>query len=452
MRDNSSDLDNVIYTGHPRQSNYDKLKNSNWYDPYLDYGTDVINTARHRWNNVNPSINAFVRGVGAAGTTYLGAGGYIGSEVADKLHRAFKTVTGYGDYYINGVKTLPYGDSVPTFKTKNRDTVIMHREFIKDIKSAPTTLAFQVESFSLNPGLSSTFPWLAQVAASYEEYEIKGMIFEYKSTSSDSLNSTNTSLGTVSMATQYNVLSAPFTTKQEMENYEFGCSTRPSENLQHMVECKPGETPSKHMFLRSVVTPPPTISDLRLYDHGLFSIATSGVQGTNQVLGELWVTYKVKLMKPRLGANIVPNLADFYSISNWSGGDSIFGGSSADVYRYPYNNFGTVPVYAPQRYLQIPTSYTGPITVMIWAPSISMNPAWTITPSNGAVAYNVLDIQAVPLSSVAANKLNSADTYTHWATFYCTNGGRLTFSGGVPSTTIGTVKLTVAIITLPKVI
>lgn len=211
-------------------------------------------------------------------------------------------VFGHGDYTVKS-NTL-FKDSVPQFGGKNRKTYVRHREYICDIVTSSVANTFKIQSFPINPGLGNTFPWLNTIAGCYEEYKIKGMIFEFKSTSADALNSTNTALGTVMMATQYNVLSPDFVNKQQMENYEFAGSCKPSTSLMHPIECDPHETPLPELFIRTDATAV-SGADLRMYDFGKFYIATTGMQGTSVNIGELWVTYDICLIKPKLNPNLV---------------------------------------------------------------------------------------------------------------------------------------------------
>jgi len=81
-----------------------------------------------------------------------------------------------------------------------------------------------------------------------------------------------------------------------MENHFFSQSSKPSNCILHAIECKKSLTPVKALYIRNGEN----TSDLRWTDFGNFFIATVGMQAANVNLGELWVTYKVKLMKPRL--------------------------------------------------------------------------------------------------------------------------------------------------------
>lgn len=245
--------------------------------------------------------------LGGIGGSYFGpAGTIIGSKLGNYLGGKIGSVFGSGDYIMPnfkvGYNTLSDGTSPPQFTSGKRITKVCHREYIKDIFSGPTLVsgatAFNIETFSINPGLEQTFPWLTSVAANYECYRIDGMIFEFKSMSSNALTSTNTALGTVIMATQYNAASTDFVNKQQMENYEFAQSCKPAESMLHMIECARNETPIPELYVRLGAVP--SNQDQRLYDIGDFSIATQGMQAENINLGELWVTYDITLFKPKL--------------------------------------------------------------------------------------------------------------------------------------------------------
>lgn len=176
---------------------------------------------------------------------------------------------------------------------RNGGICITHREYIRDIYAAQD---FTTHDFDINPGLESSFPWLSQIAPSFEEYEWKGLVYEYKSMSSDAvLSSANSSaLGTVVMATQYNALSHEFTNKKEMANYEYANSAKPSVTFVHPVECKPTAHPILYVRTTDNVT-----GDKRLYDIGSFQIAVQGCQSDEGVIGELWASFEICLYKPK---------------------------------------------------------------------------------------------------------------------------------------------------------
>lgn len=181
--------------------------------------------------------------------------------------------------------------------------IVRHREYLGDINAST---AFTVQAYSINPGLSASFPWLSAIASAYEEYEFRGLIYEFKSLSSDAVlsSATSSALGYVAMATQYNAASSNFVSKIELENYEFANSNKPSVSFIHPVECKRRLNVDTHLYIRTGGVP--TGQDQRLYDMGDFQIAVGGCQANTGVLGELWCTYEIELFHPKyiVGGNV----------------------------------------------------------------------------------------------------------------------------------------------------
>lgn len=241
---------------------------------------------------------------GALGAAIGGVpGGLVGSTLGALAGQGIKYFTGFGDYHIKQNALLSEQTNKPIVNRNiHGGTVIRKSEYLGDLFSSPTPGLFSSRTFQVNPADINTFPWLSQIAANYEEYVMEGMYFEYRSMSSDALNSTNTALGTVVMSSQYNVNSEDFTSKQEMENHEFGISVKPSESMRYFVECAKNQSVLGEMYIRAPrnLSLPSNISDRRFSDICDFQIASQGVQGANVNLGEIWVTYQVCLLKSRM--------------------------------------------------------------------------------------------------------------------------------------------------------
>lgn len=247
----------------------------------------------------------------ALGTIGAGVGAHFGGPIGAVYGRAagnfggdlFHTVTGFGDYEVNTNTLIGEGQQVPYVKNEPtaNGVTINHREYLMDVITSSTTQAFKIQTFNINPGLAETFPFLSQIANNFTEYILEGAIFAFNSTSGDALNSTNTALGVVVMSSQYNVYDADFTSKSEMELHQYTTSAKPSSSFLHPIECAPHQTPVHEFYTRNST---PSSGDLRLSDIGKFSIATVGMQGTAVNIGELWVTYQVTLLKPRLFTNL----------------------------------------------------------------------------------------------------------------------------------------------------
>lgn len=256
-------------------------------------------------------------------STTKSLGGTIGAHLGHGLHQVIKALTGFGDYEVESNSLMPssLGGDPPIVKnTANNSHIVHHREYIGDVYAST---AFQVTTYPINPGIIGTFPWVQQQADSYEQYKFRGLVFEFKSMSSDAVLSTSASsaLGTVVMSTQYNVYDTPFTDKRTMENYEYANSCKPSCSMMHPIECKMSQTTVSELYVRQGSV---SQGDLRLYDLGNFSIAVQGMQNTqpNQVIGELWCSYELEFFKPKLLVGGGALLTDRYSIVSTTGGIS----------------------------------------------------------------------------------------------------------------------------------
>lgn len=259
---------------------------------------------------------------GAIGSLFGQKGSQVGRNIGSLAGGIFKRITGVGDYEVKK-NTVLTDSSPPMFGPNGRGVVVRHREYLGDVSP---TVNFTVKTYPINAGLSTTFPWLAQTAAAFEQYRVLGMVFEYKSLSSDAVlsSSASSSLGAVIMSTQYNVYDPIPTSKVIMENYLYANSSKPSMNILHPIECDNTETPTKLLYVRQADIG----GDYRLYDLGNFSIATSGMQNTAGVIGELWVTYEIEFYKPKqlgIPASVITP-SDHYQFYPVSVSGGIFGG------------------------------------------------------------------------------------------------------------------------------
>lgn len=226
------------------------------------------------------------------------AGASGGSDIGAAISRWL----GSGDYTVraNSLVSMAKNGTIPSMHRNSQSVVVRHKEFLGDVvagSGTPTT--FNVSgAYPLNPGMSKTFPWLSQVAAQYQEYTFRGVVFHFVSTSGQSVASTNTALGTVMMTTNYKATDAPPANKIELLNEFFSCDSKPSESFCHPIECDPKENPYKVQYVRTGAIS--GSEDLKTYDLGEFFIASQGVPSSAVNMGELWISYEVELRKPKV--------------------------------------------------------------------------------------------------------------------------------------------------------
>jgi len=301
--------------------------------------------------------------------------GPVGGRAARAATNFLAKVTGHGDYNLSGNSFL--AGSPPSFLNSTKGMRVTHREYVQDIYGAASgtfTIATGLSQAPINPGLSSLFPWLSQIAANFENYRFLGLIFEYKSTSSNYVSSTG-ALGTALLATQYDVHSPAFTTKQQMDGYEFATSGRADATLIHPVECARGSDTLDTLLIRvgTSTSPVPTGADQSFYDIGELTVAAQGQNsGTAYAIGELWVSYDVLLTKPHISNSVSSTGLTTLDMSHWQG---VMGG--------PGLLASTSGVYVDDDYLFY-SSGTGAHVL----------PTWT-TQTGGAIPYRLANTGGV---------------------------------------------------------
>lgn len=211
--------------------------------------------------------------------------------------------TGDGSYdNANELVDSSNSDMIPKFVSKNDETgelCITHREYVAEIYP-DDSVPFLNRPFELNPGLEKTFPWLSQIAQNFEEYQFEQLMFSYRSTVAD-VSSASGQVGTVILSTNYNPSHLPFQDKGRMLEYSASVSAKTVENVVHGVECDPAKlSGSSGKYVRA--TNLKQQDDIKEYDHGLFQLATANTPAgfADKSIGELWVSYTVKLRKPKL--------------------------------------------------------------------------------------------------------------------------------------------------------
>jgi hypothetical protein len=263
-----------------------------------------------------------------------------GSELGRYAGNYLSRVTGTGSYTLSKsrrtkkparyYKRAAYSNGVRFGGSSIR---VKHREMIAQINSVA---GFQSQTFSLNPGLDTVFPWLSQTAKNYQQYIFHGLIFEFKSTSSDAISSTtNLGLGQTGLATNYDPSARPFQSMIEALNTDHANISKPSDNVMHAIECKKRDTP---VYVKYVRTGPIVNRDLRNYDHGLTQFI-SNMPATYDGLGQLWVTYDVTFLKPQMKSQIGSALnSDRFQIVSPNNTNML---GTANQYRaHPLNNLG----------------------------------------------------------------------------------------------------------------
>lgn len=359
------------------------------------------------------------------GGAYYGGGRGVMVVAAPRKKKVRKTKSG-------NLKSEVLAPLPPTFATskKNDYVEICHREYLGDIISSSTANTFQTQSFYINAGDVLTFPWLSQIAgACFQQFKFVSAMFEFKSMSADALNSTNTALGSVVASVNYDATDAVPLNRAMMENTDWSQCTKPSQSFVVPIECKDNETAMRGLFYTRQSQTLPTGSDRKMFDMGVLTIATLGIQGTSVNLGSLYVTYKVRLYKTVQFAPLI--LAGFYHLYCTGATAAALGTARTEI----ANNIG---ITASSTVLTIPRARLIPnalyMMTIVWSGTSAACTIPTITIAGGGVSmYTGLEAGATDFSATSNTGTTTGNLlYMDWFQVGSTPTSDLTitFSGG----------------------
>lgn len=294
-----------------------------------DYKTNEPSTVNKIARGIGESLGgalSLIPGVGKfIPAPLIGAASSALGDAGSWLSRAL----GFGKYTVRRNSlvrgaTVERGPSVaspPSFGTNGvgSDIVLSHREYIMDIKSST---GFATTTIPINPGNPTMFPWLSQIASLYEEFDMMGLMFEYRATSATAVGTTNAGMGVVLMATDYDCYDSNYTSKRAMEAAEFSSSAVPFETFLHPVECdRKRNVLAQQYVVPGMRSPEDAEGDERMSVLGNFTVGTEGQQTDGDEIGELWVTYHVKLSRPIL-ESYAPTTSIYASVASGTVSDT----------------------------------------------------------------------------------------------------------------------------------
>lgn len=375
-------------------------------------------------------------GAGAAigstiGSAFGPAGSAIGGLLGGAAHKLAHSIFGFGDYQVKrNSLILEETNGPPMVMNGGKEFIVRHREYLTDVYSAAGTAnspsPFALQSFPINPGNFVTFPWLASIADKFEQYRIEGMVFEYKSNYSDAVVTNSGSLGTVILATEYNSGSPSFTSKQAMENYQFAQSAKPSLSILHPIECARSQNVLTELYVRPGGVP--AGEDVKTYDFADFQIASQGIPlgstGAAQNMGELWISYQLALIKPKIPTTAASYVDSGFAAFSTKTGSAPFGAtampinnvsrltpSNIEVYVTADNTFTLQLGSTPMKY-QIDAhwkAFSDTYSALdAWkAPTLGFTNASSVNSGSSGVYINEL----IPLRSPGSNGTGCSTTY-----------------------------------------
>nr|UHS72314.1 MAG: hypothetical protein 2 [Tombusviridae sp.] len=330
---------------------------------------------------------------GSAAGAFFGAPG-IGGTVGTGLGASLSRWLGSGDYTVssNSLVSKAASGTIPSMHREGQSIIVRHKEFVTEVRGA---INFTVRNqLAINPGMATTFPWLSGLASQYSEYKVRGMVYHYVPTSGTAVASTNAALGSVMIQTSYRATEAVATSKVEMLNEYWSSESVPSSDFCHPIECDPKENPFNIQYIRAGKLP--TTENQLMYDLGRTTVAVSGQQVDDKVLGDLWISYEIELKKPVLANANNSNIQSYASFNT-------VGLNAAAP-------FGT-PANMAERFSNLPVEVTFTSTQIIFAPGLTgtfmvvvyYQGATNIDVSSWAIANGTLVAAVAGASSVGSD-------------------------------------------------
>jgi len=173
---------------------------------------------------------------------------------------------------------------------KKGPTVITHRELINGSILGSTSFAVS-NTYSLNPGIATTFPWLSTQASQYEEYRFRSLVFHYIPIAG------TTTVGDVHLIPDYDPVNPPPLTETQAVDHVNSVSDSVWKSVTMRLDVKSMHSTGSRKYVRTSVVP----SDLKTFDAGNFYICTNNeVNGTDKI-GKMYVEYTVELYTPFIG-------------------------------------------------------------------------------------------------------------------------------------------------------
>jgi len=165
---------------------------------------------------------------------------------------------------------------------------VQNRELLNGSVLGSTSFSV-TDSYNVNPGLASSFPWLSIQAAQYEQYKIHSLRFIFVPSVSTS------SIGDVMIMHDYNSQDPPPTMEVQFLDHPGAIISSVWESVTFQSNAREMLIPGPKKFVRAVAT----AGDIKTYDGGCVYIASNNCAGSTAI-GKLFVEYDVEFYIPQL--------------------------------------------------------------------------------------------------------------------------------------------------------
>lgn len=173
--------------------------------------------------------------------------------------------------------------------TQTKDSCrVRNRELISSVAGSS---AFTVQNtFPLQPGMATTFPWLSTMAQCWEEYEFHALKFEYFTRTGSNVP------GSMMLTPDYDASDPAPVSEQVASSYMGSAEDAPWKDIVCILPKKDLSAQIRNRFTR--MGPLAANLDIKTYDAG--NLFVCSVDGTAVNWGKLWVEYDVEFRIPQL--------------------------------------------------------------------------------------------------------------------------------------------------------
>ncbi len=180
--------------------------------------------------------------------------------------------------------------------------VFAHSELIASVYGS---VGYTAGAIPINPALPQSFPWLSQLAALWDMYNVIGIIFRYIPGCSTATS------GTVSIGFDYDAYDGKPADKNSFMMLQDSC-TSPA-----WAECainlnRQSLSRRKNLYNRTGAIP----GDLKTYDLGNLMYATQGQASAGTYLGDIYVDYVIRMSMPQ---QVAPVIQSFLLATSFTG-------------------------------------------------------------------------------------------------------------------------------------
>lgn len=208
--------------------------------------------------------------------------------------------------------------NAPRFRSAEGKYIVTNREFIAEVTG---NTVFSVASFTTQPGLATSFPWLSQIANTHQRYHVKKLVFTYVPLSATSER------GRVILAFAIDPLDETPISKSEL--FQYPTSTESSVWASNKLVVNPMSR-NDTLFTRAGAI---VDTDIKTYDFGKLFVGASNTANDTDKIGEIFVDYEVELLVPKPAR--CPSSLTEITINNAS---QLFGNTDGSFVEFPGSN------------------------------------------------------------------------------------------------------------------